>query len=109
MNECHVSDDDYNHAMKVWQTFECKTLGEYSDLYLRTDVLLLTDIFENFRNLCMENFELDPSHYLTLPSFTFDAMLKLTGVELELFTNYDMYLFIEVLPVTTGGAGDSAV
>lgn len=95
MTDSHISDEDYNHATKVWQTFNCKSLGEYSDIYLRTDVLLLTDIYENFRNLCLENYELDPSHYLTLPSFTFDAMLKVTSVELELLTDYDKYLFIE--------------
>lgn len=95
MTDSDVTDEDYAHAVKVWQRFDCKTLGEYSDIYLRTDVLLLSDIYENFRNLCLENYELDPSHYLTLPSFTFDAMLKVTGVELELLTNYDKYLFIE--------------
>lgn len=90
-----VSDEDYKFAKDVYVKFKCSNLGEYSDFYLRTDVLLLCDVFENFRNLCMENYELDPAHYITLPSLTFDAMLKFTDVHLELFTDYEMYTFIE--------------
>lgn len=90
-----ISDSEYEHAMNVWNTFNCQTLGQYSDLYLRTDVLLLCDVFENFRNITEQNYELDPLYYLTLPSLTFDAMLKFTNVELELLSDYDKYLFIE--------------
>lgn len=63
--------------------------------YLRIDVLLLCDVFQNVRELCMLNYELDPAHYLTLPSLKFDVMLKFTRIELELLTDHDMYLFIE--------------
>jgi hypothetical protein len=61
-------------------------MGEYHDLYLLTDVLLLADIFENFRDMCLDYYQLDPSHYLALPHFAWDAMLKYTGVELDLVT-----------------------
>ena len=70
-------------------------MGEYHDLYLKTDVLLLTDVFENFRDMCLSYYGLDPVYYYTLPNFAFDAMLKLTGIEIDLVYNQDMYEMIE--------------
>ncbi|KYN15673.1 hypothetical protein ALC57_12104 [Trachymyrmex cornetzi] len=90
-----VSESDYAHALNVWKRFSIRTLGEYSDLYLKTDVLLLADIFENFRNSCVASYDLDPAHYYTLPGFTWDAMLKHTRVRFELLTDIDMTMFIE--------------
>ncbi|KYM93980.1 hypothetical protein ALC62_15425 [Cyphomyrmex costatus] len=90
-----VSESDYAHAANVWQRFSVRTLGEYSDLYLKTDVLLLADVFENFRESCVASYSLDPAHYFTLPGFTWDAMLKYTRVKFELLTDIDMIMFIE--------------
>ena len=90
-----ITDDDYQHAQEVWTTFDCQTIGDYHDLYLRTDVLLLADVFENFRKTAMATYGLDPAHYLTLPGYSWDCLLKLTNVELELLTDSNMYLFVE--------------
>ena len=95
LSDAHISDEDYTHAQKVWETFGCKTLGDYSDLYCRTDVLLLADVLETFQRTCQKQCCLDPAHYYTSPGFSWDALLKKTGVELELLTNYDQHLFIE--------------
>ena len=95
LSDAHISDDDYTHAQKVWATFGCKTLGDYSDLYCRTDVLLLADVFETFRKMCLRQYGLDPAHYYTSPGLSWDALLKKTGVALELLTDYDQHLLIE--------------
>ena len=65
--------------IKVWKTFKCKTLGDYHDLYLKTDVNLLTDVFENFRNICLQQYKLDPANYYTSPGLSWDALLKKTN------------------------------
>ncbi|XP_043276035.1 uncharacterized protein [Venturia canescens] len=95
LNDSDISDADYAHAKRVWDEFNIRSLGEYSDLYLKTDVLLLADVFENFRNDSVRAYSLDPAHYYTLPGFSWDAMLKYTKVQLELLTDLDMHLFIE--------------
>ena len=95
LNDEHITDDEYIHAKEVWDTFYIKTMGEYHDLYLVSDVLLLTDVFENFRKTCMQYYKLDPCHYFTSPGLSWDAMLKMTNIKLELMTDVDMFLFIE--------------
>jgi hypothetical protein len=95
LHDSEISDFDYFHAINVWKVFNIQTLGEYSDLYFKTDVLLLTDVFEAFRQTCMKTYELDPLHYYTAPGLTFDAMLKTTKVSLELLVDIDKVLFIE--------------
>ena len=64
LNDSHITDEKYQHAQIVWRQFDCKTLGEYSDLYMKTDILLLVEIFENFIDQCQESYKFDPSHYL---------------------------------------------
>ena len=70
LNDQHITDDEYDHAKKVWKTFKIKTMGEYHDLYLGSDVLLLTDVFENFRKTCLQYCKLDPCHYFTSPGLS---------------------------------------
>ena len=90
-----ISDENYSHAQKVFKTFDCKNLADYTKLYCKSDVLLPADVFETFIDVCLKKYELDPSHYITAPSLSMDAMLKMTGVELELLTDPDMHLFFE--------------
>ncbi|XP_026828646.1 uncharacterized protein LOC105279427 [Ooceraea biroi] len=90
-----VSGDNYAHATTVWNRFAIENLGQYSDMYLKTDVLLLADVFENFRDTCIRSYSLDPAHYYTLPGYTWDTMLLHTGIEFELLTDVDMGLFVE--------------
>ena len=94
LSDGHIDDEDYSHAKNVWMAFGCKTMGDYN-LYCRTDVLLLADVFETFWKTCLRQYGLDPAHYYTSPSLSWNALLKKTGVELELLTNYDQHLFIE--------------
>ena len=95
LNDQHITDDEYNHAKEVWNTFMIRTLGDYHALYLVSDVLLLTDVFENFRKTCMQYYKLDPCHYFKSPGLSWDAMLKMTNIKLELMTDIDMFQFIE--------------
>lgn len=95
LTDTHISDDEYQFAQLVWREFNIENIGEYADLYMKTDILLLADIFENFRMKCFEIYKLDPCHYFTTPGFSFDAMLKYTQIEIELLTDIDMLLFVE--------------
>ena len=89
------SNEDYLQAKKVWSVFNCETMLDYHNVYLKSDVLLLADIWENFRSCCFKNYGLDAEYYFTAPSLSWDAMLKITQIELELITDIDQYLFIE--------------
>ncbi|XP_057299328.1 uncharacterized protein LOC130629953 [Hydractinia symbiolongicarpus] len=91
----YITDEQYKHAKRVWKKFELKTMRDYHDLYLKSDVILLADIFENFRSTCLEYYKLGPCHYYTSLELSWDSMLKMTKVELELMTDVDMFLFIE--------------
>ena len=79
----------------MWNTFGCKTIKDYHDLYLKSDVLLLADVFENFRKTCLKHYKLDPAHYYTSPGLAWDACLKTTGQNLELLSDYDMLMMFE--------------
>ena len=95
LNDQHITDDEYNHTKEVWNTFMIRTLGDYHDLYLVRDVLLLTDVFENFRKTCMQYYKLDPCHYFTSPGLSWDTKLKMSNIKLELMTDIDMFQLIE--------------
>ena len=95
LNESGISDKDYERAQRVWNHFNMKTLRDYHDLYLETDVLLLADVFENFRKTCLENYKLDPAHYVSAPGLSWDAFLKKSGEEVELVSDVDMFQFFE--------------
>lgn len=95
LTDSDISAEDYERAQTVWREFGITTLGEYSDLYLKTDVLLLADVFEAFRDVCRKNYRLDPAHYMTAPSLSWDAMLKNTGVVLDMIDDVDMLMFFE--------------
>ena len=90
-----LADEDYEHAKKVWRAFGCQTMGDYHDIYLKSDVLLLADVFETFRKTSLQYYKLDPANYMTAPGMAWDAMLRLTKVELELLTDINMYQFVE--------------
>ena len=90
-----ITEEDYKHALNVWDVFKMKTFKDYHELYNETDVLLLADVFENFRNNNLRIYNLDPAHYFTAPGLSLDACLKITGVELELLTDPDMLLMWE--------------
>jgi hypothetical protein len=91
-HECPI--EDYQHARTVWREFGCKNMQEYTDLYLKTDVLILADVFEAFREMGMTNYDLDPIHYVSAPQFAWDAMLKKTKVKADLISDPAMYQMI---------------
>ena len=82
LKDSGISEEEYQRANSVWNTFNMNTLGDYHDLYLKTDVLLLADVFEKFVRTCLNYYGLDPCHYFSAPGFSWDAMLKMTQVEL---------------------------
>ena len=95
LNDSGISEEDYIHAQKVWDVFDMKTVRDYHNLYLKSDVLLLSDVFENFRDVCLDNYRLDPAFYYTAPGLAWDACLKITKVRLELLTDYDILMMVE--------------
>ena len=95
LNMENIDDIDYRHGNNAFKRFKLKNLGEYHDLYVQSDTLLLADVFENFRNTCLKIYELDPAHYLSLPGLAWQACLKKTSIESELLTDYDMLLMVE--------------
>jgi hypothetical protein len=96
LNECDITDKDYEHAKTIWKMFNMKSFQDYHDLYLKTDVLLLADVFEAFRKLSLETYKLDPVYYVSAPSLSWDSMLFLTNVNIELITNIDMFNMVSM-------------
>ena len=90
-----ITEKNYKHAWNVWNTFKMKNFKDYRKLYNETDVLLLADVFENFRNLCLKIYGLDPVYYYTAPGLAWDACLKMTNINLELLSDPNMLLMFE--------------
>ena len=95
LNEEDISDSDYAHVKKLWKVFEIKSLGEYHDLYVQCDTILLTDVCENFRDKCIKIYGLDTAHFFTASGLAWQASFKKTEVKLELLTDIDMLLMVE--------------
>ena len=87
--------EDTRHARRVFKRLNNKILDDYHNLYVQSDTLLLADVFENFRNMCIKAYEVDPAHFFSAPGLAWQACLKETEVELELITDPDMLLVIE--------------
>ena len=90
-----VSNQDYEHARRVWTEFDLKDLGEYHDLYLKADVILLADVFKAFRKVCLDNHGLDPAHFYKAPGSAWRTCLKKTKIRLELLLDPDMLLMFK--------------
>ena len=90
-----ISKDDYRHAQRVWSLFNIKNLGEYHDLYIQSDAAQLADVFEQFRTLCLKEYELDPAYFCKTLGLAMEACLKRTKVKIELLTDIDMVLMFE--------------
>ena len=95
LKDSGINKEQYDRAVNVWKIFKIKNFGEYHNLYLKTDVLLLVDVFEKFIKTCLDYYSLDPCHYFRAPGLSFDAMLKMTGVKLQTISDINVYLFIE--------------
>ena len=95
LNLEYINDKHYNHAKTVRNTFKIKNLGEYHDLYVESDTLLLSDVFEAFRKTCIKEYELDPCYFVSAPGLSWEACLKITNAKLELLTDVDMLLMFE--------------
>ena len=95
LNKTDITEEDYKHAQKLWNTFNIKNLGKCHDLYVQSDTLLLADVFESFIKTCQKECHLDPTHFVSLPGFAWQACFKITKVKLELLTDENMLLMIE--------------
>ena len=95
LNMEDITDTDYAHAKRVCKDFEIKNSGEYHDLYVQSDTLLLADVFGNFRNMCLEIYEVDPAKFLLAPGLAWQAALKKKKMNLDLLTDIDILLMIE--------------
>ena len=90
-----ITDEEYDSALKVWNIVGCNTLFEYHRNYLIRDVLILSDVINNFRDICIKDYGLDPSHYISAPGLGWDAMMKMSKIEFELLTDSNMFLLFE--------------
>ena len=90
-----ITDEDYQNAHTVWKEFNIESMKDYHKLYNLSDVLLLADIFEKFRSICINHYGLDPAWYFSAPGVAWDATVKIAKIQLELLSDPDMLLMIE--------------
>ena len=95
LNMEDIDEIDCRHGSNVFKSFKLENLGDYHDLYVKSDTLLLADMFEIFRDMCLKEYELDQAHFISLPGLAWQACLKKTNIELEILTYYDMLLMVE--------------
>ena len=95
LNMENITEVDHRHAKRIFKNLNYKNLGDYHDLYVQSDTLLLADVFENFRNKCIEIYELDPAHFLSTLCLAWQSRLKKTGIKIELLTDVDILLMVE--------------
>ena len=95
LSQSHISEEDYDHAKNIWETFNMKNFSEYHDLYLILDTVLLADCFQKFRTIILKEYGLDPCHFYSIPMLAWSACLKITDVKLDLITDVDMYNFLQ--------------
>ena len=93
LNNKNISNEDNDHSKKVFEKFKCKNLLDYSILYLKTDICHLSDVFQKFSDFAYKTYNLDTRHSYTLPGFSWQSMLKMTKIELELISDSDIYLY----------------
>ena len=91
----YITDVNYRHTKKVYKEFKNKNLGDYHDLYVQSDTLILADVFEDFRNICLKLYEVNPAHMLSAPELAWELALKKTGQKVELLTDIDMLLMVK--------------
>ena len=94
LNKEDIGENDYKHALNVWKSLNVKNMGQYHDIYLATDVLLLADVFESFRETAIDHYKLDPTHYVSLPGFGWDALLKMTKIKLGVISDSEIMICI---------------
>ena len=95
LKDSGITEEEYQRANSVWNNFKMNTVGDYHDFYLKTDVLLLADVFEKFIKTCLNYYGLDHCLYSSAPGLSLDALLKITKIELETISDVDVHLFIE--------------
>ena len=95
LNMEDIDDINYRHGKNVFKGFKLENLGDYHDLYVQSDTLLLADVFENFKDMCIKKYEPEPAHFLSLPGLAWQACLKKTNIESELLADYDRLLMVE--------------
>ena len=95
LSQENISDEDYEHAKNIWKAFNMKNFGDYHDLYLILDTILLADCFQNFRKIIHKEYGLEPCHFYSIPMLAWNACLKISDVKLDLITDVDMYNFLQ--------------